>query len=124
MIKDLTGKIVNIEGTEAVCILQTPTKRIYAAVGESKKPMTWYEAQEWCKKQFNGKGHCPDRAESIWLYCYHWDKVKHDGSWWWTSEKYASTSSWFMFSDGYMGNDYRGNYNYVRAFYTEELTEE
>ena len=122
--KDMTGQVLEIEGTQAVCIIQTPTKRIYAAVDDSIVDMTWEEAQEWCKAQFNGKGHCPDRAELMWLFAYYKDKVNNRADWYWTSEKVYNhpTNSWLLlWTIGNIDPDYRP-YNYsVRAFYTESL---
>ena len=89
--EDLSEKQRVFMGTEALCILQTPTYRIWATVSDSKVKMCFEDAKKWAKSQFSGKGYLPDKAEIMWLWellDYAVD-VTDEEAWYWTEEEYC-----------------------------------
>lgn len=117
--KDLTGTEKFIEGTKAICILQTPTYRLWAEAEDVANQMNWHEAQEYCKRSFNFKGYCPNRAELLWfnIKFHEYGNVQH---WYWTCDTCNSYYSWYLnWNHGSMDYDYCNSSYYVRAFYKE-----
>ena len=122
--EDLTGQIREVEGTKAICVLQTPTTRYWAAIDDSNEGMTHYEAANYVKTQFNGKGMLPERSSLLLLRDKYREKINARDWYYWTADvcESASNYAWILrWSNGYMGNGNRTYNYYVRAFLVEKI---
>lgn len=96
-VEDLTGQIREVEGTKAICVLQTTTERYWAEVDDSNERMSHDDALNYVKTQFNGKGILPTRSLLLLLRDkYKW-KVRGDWNYW-TADVYENkhTEAWIV----------------------------
>ena len=122
-VEDLTGEIREVEGTKAICILQT-TERYWAAIDDSDERMTHYKALDYVKTQFNGKGVLPPRALLLTLQDKYKEKVNANDWYYWTADvyKFDSRSAWTLtWTSGTMTYYFRNTYSSVRAFLIEKI---
>lgn len=123
-VEDLTGEIREIEGTKAICILQTPTERYWVAVEDSNIRMTHYAALDYVKTQFNGKGVLPSRALFLILRDKYKEKINADDWYYWTADvcEPASSYAWLLYwPHGAMYDTNRFDLNNVRTFFIEKI---
>ena len=123
-VEDLTGEIREVEGTKAICILQTPTERYWAAINGSKKSMAHHDASDYVKTQFNGKGVLPSRALFLILRDKYKEKINAGDWYYWTADVCEPVSSyaWVLYwGNGNMYDTHRNDSNDVRAFLIEKI---
>jgi hypothetical protein len=118
--ENLTGKKRLIEGTWALCFLQTPEYRLWVTVTDSKKVMSFEAAETWAESLFSGKGYLPESAEIMWLWQYYGDRVSitDEKGRYWTNDEYR-VLNW---CDSFIIDNCNGTRHYALAFYQERLT--
>lgn len=125
-VEDLTGRIREVENTKAICILQTATHRYWAEVDDSGKCMSHYEALDYVKTRFNGKGILPTRSLLLLLRDKYKEKI-HIGGWcYWTADVSESEYAHAWEIGWANGGVYCSNRSncfgaYVRAFAIEKI---
>lgn len=129
-VEDLTGTIREVEGTRAICVLQTTTERYWAEVDDSNKPMSHYMALDYVKTRFNGKGILPTRSLLLILRDKYKEKIRIDNWCYWTadiSESECSGSYGYAYEIGWLrGGIYTTNRSdchggHARAFFVENI---
>ena len=124
-VEDLTGEIREVEGTKAICVLQTTTERCWATIDAPNKRMTHCQAIEYVKTQFNGKGVLPSRSLLLILQNKYKEKVNAHNWYYWTADVYeraSDSAAWALgWSGGYVYYGNKGDTLYVRAFLIEKI---
>ena len=125
-VEDLTGQIREVEGTKAICILQTTTERYWAELDNSNKSMTYHEALDYVKTRFNRKGILPTRSLILLLRDKYKKRVNINGWGYWTADVYESDINYvwgLVWAHcgiyNYHRNDKYGSY--ARAFLIENI---
>jgi len=122
--ENLIGQKRIVRGTEALCILQTPIFRIWAALEGSKEKMTYKDAEKWAISQFSKGGHLPNRAEMMWLWRYFESiiDVTDEEDWYWTGDEFTDDQVWAIcWYDGNTTWCPKECPHNVLAFYNETL---
>lgn len=94
-VEDLTGQIKEVEGTKAICVLQTTTERYWAEIDDSGEYMSHNAALNYVKTRFNGKGILPTRSLLLLLRDKYKEKICSNWSYW-TADIYENkpTDAW------------------------------
>ena len=125
-VEDLTGQIREVEGTKAICVLQTTTKRYWAEVDDSNKCMSHYEALGYAKTRFNVKGILPTRSLLLLLRDKYKEKVHANDWYYWTADvrETEHNDAWgIAWCHGGVYYTNRNDYNggNARAFFIENI---
>ena len=103
-----------MQDTIGVVVDQKYDHLVVCDIDRSDLKMSWQEAKEYCKNQFDGKGRLPEIEELIISR-----KYIADYGWFWSNTEYSSDSdyAWSLYwSNGYVTLNYKSNSGYVRAF--------
>lgn len=94
--ENLIGLTRIVRDTEALCILQTPTYRIWVAIEDSKEKMAYEDAKKWAVSQFSKSGYLPSRAELMWFWRYTEHEVNDadEDRWYWTGDACSDSQPW------------------------------
>lgn len=123
-IEDLTGQIREVEGTKAICVLQTTTERYWAEVDGSNECMSHNGALNYVKTRFNGKGILPTRSLLLLLRDKYKEKVHGDWCYWAADVcETENISAWeISWNSGGIYCAYRPcSRDYARAFAIEKI---
>ena len=123
-VEDLTGTIKEVEGTKAICVLQTTTERYWAEANDSNKPMSHYMALDYVGTRFNGKGILPTRSLLLLLRDKYKEKISVNDWCYWTADISEYEHAWeigWARSGIYLSRRSNLYGGHVRAFFIENI---